>query len=331
MFKKKKTLVIFVLCSLFFVLGLAWFFWASSPACSDSCQNKIFIVKKGESLGEIAQNLEDERLVRSSLAFQFVAAKLGITRDIQAGDFRLNPKMSPEEIAQELTLGTLDRWITLIEGWRREEITEEIAAGLEGEESLFNQIEFLSLTGNLEGKLFPDTYLVPKDADAQRVVEMLTTNFEKKTSDLGSDRKTLILASIIEREAKFTEDRPIVAGILLNRLNIGMALQTDAAVQYAVGSECEVKRLRLPNGLTECEWWSKNLSKEDLKINSPYNTYLNIGLPPAPICNPGLASIKAALHPQETDYWFYLSDRQGKMHYAKTLEEHNQNIEKYLR
>jgi len=321
---KKLPITLFAFCFLFSVFCF-WWVWASSPACSDSCQNKIFIVKKGESLGEIAQNLEDESLVRSSLAFQFVVAKLGITRSIQAGDFRLNPKMSLEEIAQELTFGTLDRWITLIEGWRREEITEEIAVRLEGEESLFSQTEFLNLTRNLEGKLFPDTYLVPKDADAQRVVEMLTTNFEKKTSDLDSDRKTLILASIIEREAKYAEDRPIVAGIIYNRLNSGMLLQADATVQYAVANA----KCKMENG--KCEWWPKSLSKEDLKIDSPYNTYLYQGLPPASICNSSLASIKAALNPQETDYWFYLSDRQGKMHYAKTLGEHNANIEKYLR
>jgi len=277
-------------------------------------------------LGEIAQNLEEEGLVRSSLAFQFIAAKLGISRQIQAGDFRLNPGMSLEEIAQELTLGTLDRWITLIEGWRREQMAAEIAAELEGEKSLFNQVEFLNLTKNLEGKLFPDTYLIPKEVDAQKVVNYLTANFDKKTKDLNVNQQTLILASIVEREAKFAEDRPIVAGILLNRLNSGMPLQADATVQYAIAT----KRCSL--GVNSCDkWWPKSLTKEDLRINSPYNTYLYTGLPPAPICNPGMASIKASLNPQKTDYWFYLSGEEGQTHYAKTFEEHNANIERYLR
>lgn len=322
--KIKLPTIFFISGCLLFISGLAWFLWATSPVCSVDCQNKIFIIKKGESLGEIAQNLEEEGLVRSSLAFQFTAVKLGVTRKIQAGDFRLNPGMTPEEIAQELTFGTLDRWVILIEGWRREQIAEKVATELEGEAGLFNQVEFLSLTKNLEGRLFPDTYLIPKDADVQRVVSYLTTNFDKKTKDLGVDQRTLILASIVEREVKFAEDRPIVAGILFNRLNLGMPLQADATVQYALATKnCQLKT-------KDCEWWPKNLDKEDLRIESPYNTYLYTGLPPTPICNPGLASIEAALNPQETDYWFYLSDREGYIHYAKTLEEHNINIERYL-
>jgi UPF0755 protein len=320
---KSSFILLIVICLLATAFGF-WWVWATAPICSTDCQNKIFIINKGEGSNEVGQRLEQEKLIRSSFAFQLLATKLGISRKIQAGDFRLNPGMSPEEIAQELTLGTLDRWITLIEGWRREQMAEEISAGLEGEESLFNQAEFLALTKNLEGHLFPDTYLVPKDADAQRVVEMLTANFEKKTNGLKIDQKALILASIVEREAKYDEDRPIVAGILLNRLNLGMALQADATLQYAKANvNCQTE-----NG--ECNWWA-GVSAEDKKLNSTYNSYLYQGLPPAPICSPGLASIEAAIDPQETDYWYYLSDSQGKMHYAKTLEEHNDNIEKYLR
>ncbi len=316
-------IVVLILVSSVFSL---WFFWAAKPACSTNCQNKIFVIKKGESLGEIAQNLEDEGLIHSSLVFQFITVRLRITRKIQAGDFRLNPRMSMEEIAQELTHGTLDRWVTLIEGWRREQIGRELTAELKGEQSQFNEAEFIDLTKNFEGKLFPDTYLIPRDADAPKVVDLLTGNFEKKTEDLNLDRRTLILASIVEREAKYPEDRPIVAGILLNRLNSGMLLQADATVQYAIATKyCS-------SDTDGCEeWWPKNLTGEDLKINSLYNTYVFAGLPPAPICSPGLDSIKAALNLQETDYWFYLSDKEGKMHYAKTFEEHNQNIERYLR
>ena len=323
--KIKSSLVFLVIACFLLLVSGYWWLRATSPLCSADCQNKIFIINKGEGSGEVAQRLEQEKLIRSSLAFQLLVTKLGISRQIQAGDFRLNPGMSPEEIAQELTLGTLDRWLTLIEGWRREQMAEEIAAELEGEEGFFYQSEFFELTKNLEGKLFPDTYLIPKEADAQKVVNYLTTNFDKKTNDLDINQQTLILASIVEREAKFPEDRPIIAGILLNRLRKGMPLQVDATVQYAkANKECTLENLG-------CEWWSKSLSKQDKQINSPYNTYLYIGLPPTPICNPGLASIKAALNPQETDYWFYLSDGQGYTHYARTLEEHNDNIEKYLR
>jgi UPF0755 protein len=321
---KSSFILLIVICLLATAFGF-WWVWATAPICSADCQNKIFIINKGEGSNEVGQRLEQEKLIRSSFAFQLLATKLGISRKIQAGDFRLNPRMSPEEIAQELTLGTLDRWITLIEGWRREQMAAEISAELEGEEGLFNQAEFLTLTKNLEGKLFPDTYLIPKEADAEKVVSMLTANFEKKTKDLEVDQKSLILASILEREARHPADRPIVAGILLKRLEQGWPLQADATVQYAVASaKCIAQSAKCD------EWWPKSLTKEDLKIKSAYNTYLNQGLPPAPICNPGLASIEAVLNSQATDYWFYLSDNQGIIHYAKTGAEHQGNIEKYL-
>ncbi|MDD1677641.1 MAG: endolytic transglycosylase MltG, partial [Methanomicrobiales archaeon] len=279
---------------------------------------------KSESRGSIAERLERAGLVRSSTAFQILVVKEGLGRKIQAGDFRLSPAMTSLEIAQQLTHGTLDRWVTLVEGWRREETGQYLASNFQFPNSNFQYEEFLDLTGDLEGKLFPDTYLLPKDVDAKRLVAILTLNFEKKTANLKPEKKDLILASIVEREAKFEADRPIVAGILLNRLEHGWPLQADATVQYVVGSKkCEV-------GKVKCEWWPKNLTRDDLEIKSPYNTYLYTGLPAGPICSPGLAAIKAAMSPAETDYLYYLSDSEGKMHYARTLEEHNENIAKYL-
>jgi UPF0755 protein len=133
------------------------------------------------------------------------------------------------------------------------------------------------------------------------------------------------LASLVEREARREEDRPIVAGILLKRWQNNWALQADATIQYEAGSKnCGI-------GLKgeKCDWWEP-VKKTDLGIDSPYNTYKYKGLPPTPICNPGLASIKAVIYPKETDYWFYLSDTSGKIHYARTVEEHNENIRQYL-
>lgn len=283
------------------------------------------MIEKGESSGAIAQRLEEGNLIRSSVAFQILVVKEGLTKKIQAGDFRLSSVMTPLAMAQKMTHGTLDRWVTLLEGWRREEMTEKLAEKLKGEDSNFSEKEFLRLTKDLEGQLFPDTYLFPKDADATRVVALLTSNFQKKTANLKPEKQTLILASLVEREANHETDRPIVAGILLKRLEKGWPLQVDATVQYLVGSRsCEV-------GRQSCEWWPKELTREDLAVKSPYNTYLSSGLPPSPIANPGLASIKAVISPARTDYWFYLSDKEGKMHYAKTLEDHKQNIALYLR
>ncbi|PJE67833.1 endolytic transglycosylase MltG [Candidatus Shapirobacteria bacterium CG10_big_fil_rev_8_21_14_0_10_40_9] len=319
----KKILSFITICFLLFTICYLWFRWAISPACQKDCQAKIFVVEKGESFGSVSQRLEQEKLIRSSVAFQILASKEGITRKIQAGDFRLNPKMAPLEIARELTHGTLDRWVTIIEGWRREQIAEKLSeSGLEK----FNQEEFLEESKNLEGKLFPDTYLIPKDADAKKIVEIFTKNFQKKTP-LPS-REVLISASIVEREARNKDDRPIIAGILLKRLAKDWPLQADATIQYAVATK-QFSNLAIEQ-LSNFDWWSKSLTREDLKIKSSYNTYLYPGLPPGPISNPGLAAIEAVLNPVETDFWFYLSDSQGKMHYAKTSEEHQENISKYL-
>ena len=323
--KKNKTSIIFLtLCLFLFFGGLFWWFWATSPVCTTGCQTKIFVIKKGEGLGSIAQRLEKEGLIRSSVAFQVLVIKEGLGKKIQAGDFRLNPTSTPGEITQKMTHGTLDRWVTLLEGWRREEMAEKLSEVLKGESSRFSQAEFLSLTKNLEGRLFPDTYLFPIDVDASHVASILTANFEKKTADLKPTEEALVLASLVEREAKHEADRSIVAGILLKRIEKGWSLQVDASVQYAVASlNC--------SPLGGCEWWPKQLTRQDLAIKSAYNTYLYPGLPPKPIANPSVSSIKAALDPTKTEYWYYLSDSQGDIHYAKNLEEHNQNIQRYLK
>lgn len=133
----------------------------------------------------------------------------------------------------------------------------------------------------------------------------------------------ITLASIVERETKTDEERPLVAGILIKRLKDGWPLQVDASVQYAVATKnCKVFG-------AECKWWPI-LSKEDMSINSPFNSYKFKGLPPHPIANPGLSSIKAVIYPKESDYWFYLHDKSGKIYFAKTTEEHKENIRKYL-
>ena len=132
--------------------------------------------------------------------------------------------------------------------------------------------------------------------------------------------RVVILASIVEREGLTDEDRPVIAGILLNRLEIGWPLQADATLQYALGYQAQEKT-----------WWKKVLTDDDKKVKSPYNTYANPGLPPGPISNPGIASIRAVIYPKKTEYMYYLHDPTGAVHYAKTLEEHNANVARYLR
>jgi UPF0755 protein len=318
----KKFLITVVLFSTVFFFLSFYYKEGSMPVNNRDKITEIFVIKPGENATQIAKNLEKEGLIRNRLVFYIVIKRLGIDKKIQAGDFRLSPSMNAYQIGESLTKGTLDIWVTIIEGLRKEEIAQ-----IFGRELNIPESEFLKYVQ--EGYLFPDTYLIPKEASAGAVVAILTKNFNKKYSrDLKNqakrkdltDEEVIILASLVEREARFNEDRPLVASVILNRLKKGMKLDIDATVQYALGYQSYLK-----------SWWKKDLTREDLEINSPYNTYKNPGLPPTAICNPGLAAIKAVIEAPQTNYFYYISDKNGKMHYAKTLEEHNENIRRYLR
>ena len=307
------------LCFLSLGIFLGWWIWATSPPCDVNCSTITFTVSRGESLSSIGYRLRKVGLIRSPLVFKVLSSYLRVSGKIQAGDFRLNSNMAPREIAQQFTHGASDLKVTLIEGWRREEIAEKFSqVGLEN----FNRKEFLESTAGLEGKLFPDTYFLSRKADTVQIISLLTKTFDKKAGSISE--QNLILASLVEREVPHEDDRPVVAGILQKRLAAGWPLQVDATIQYLVGN---TRCRRQPEN---CDWWPNGLTASDLKINSSYNTYLNLGLPPTPICNPGLSAIKAVLNSIPTDYWYYLSDKSGNTHFAKTAEEHNQNIQKYL-
>lgn len=311
----RKSSCYFFLLLIFLLVVLGGFFWwkiNTLPVNKTASESQVFVVRKGESLSSVAPRLEENRLIRSSLTFKILVMAEGLSAKIQAGSFSLSPSLSAQQISLALTHGTADIWLTFPEGWRREEIAQRLSANLEN----FDTPEFLRLTKNLEGQLFPDTYSIPRDVSSAAVVKILTSNFEKRTQGLKIDSPVLILASIVERESKKEEDRPIVAGILIKRRQAGWPLQADATIQYALGREGN--------------WWPK-INKSDLKIDSTYNTYKHKDLPPLPICNPGLMSIKAIVYPQESPFWFYLSDSEGIIHYSRTAEEQAQNMEKYLR
>ncbi len=299
--------------ALFLLLAGIFFSWwkiSVSPVNPKDTNPNSFVVARGDGVREISRKLKEANLIRDQIAFFLLIKKLNIEKNIQAGSFKLSPSMSANDIATKLTRGTEDVWITIPEGWRNEEILEYLAT------------QGFSTVGENwksdEGKLFPDTYLIPKQASISAIHTILRQTFDRKSTGLAVTPQTLILASLVEREAKLTADRPIIASVLLNRLSIGMKLDVDATVQYALGKSGG-------DG-----WWPKDLTLEDIKIKSPYNTYINSTLPPAPICNPGLSAIQAVLNPAKTDYLYYLSDKSGTIHYATTLDEHNQNVAKYI-
>ena len=319
---KKRFIVLILFLVILFAGGYLWWNQAIAPLDKKFLEYKTFVVEKGEDARSIAKNLHSQGFIRDPIAF-FLYARFGGYQDkIQAGDFRLSPSMDLSTIMDSLTHGTLDVWITIPEGWRSEEIALLLAQELGIPES-----EFIKVAR--EGYMFPETYLVPKDASASSVVNILNATFAKKvSSEIRQKAKArglnldelLIIASMVEREARLDEDRPVVASVIINRLDERMKLDIDATVQYALGYNPSEKN-----------WWKKNLTVEDLKIDSPYNTYTNAGLPPAPIANPGLEAILAVVNAPDTEYLYYVSDANGKIHPAKTAEEHNANVKKFIR
>lgn len=322
-----KKILLFPLLLVLILAGCIVWFYKNIQPVSGNKDFKDFLVTKGLSASQIGNKLESAGLVKSALAFKIYLQFSGQAGKMQAGEFRLTPSFTLFQVVNALTQGPIELWVTIPEGLRREEIAVRFAKGLDRDSAFVT--DFLNASKGNEGKLFPDTYLFPKDVSAEVVVNKMVRTFESKTSDLSAAKglnfeERLVLASIIERETKTAEERPIVAGVLINRLDIGMALQVDAAVQYAVASA------KNKNQIIESKWWEP-LTKDDLAINSPYNTYKFPGLPPAPIASPGLASIKAAFEPAGTDYMYYIHDASGGIHFAETLAEHNSNIAKYLR
>lgn len=310
-----------VIVGIIFLVGLlaAWWINGTSPANPVNTTPQTFVVEKGQGIREIANKLKSEGLIKDPVIFFLLVKQLGIDSKIQAGSFRFNPAMNANEIANGLTVGTTDVWITVPEGKRAEEIAEILQENFE----TYDESWKTTLSEN-EGYLFPDTYLFPKEATIDLIVQTMRDTFEQKfnTLDLtqtGLTREEIVtLASLVEREAKHQEDRPIVASVMLNRLDIGMPLQIDATVQYALGYQ--------PN---EDSWWKQGLTFDDLEINSPYNTYQNQGMPPGPIANPGIRVMEAVVNPASTNYLYYITDKSGTNRYAETLDEHNANIKTY--
>jgi len=315
-----KRLIIFLIVIVLSAGALA-LWWKNGNRAQDPANksSQIFVVAKGEGVREIANSLKTKGLIKDPIVFFLQTKRLGLDKELEAGDFRLSPSMSLPDIIQNLTHGTLDIWVTIPEGIRAEEIANILKKDIPSYKPDWREI-----LATREGYLFPDTYLIPREADINLVMSLLNNNFNKRYNGVNAEKTILsqkeivTIASLVEREAKFAQDRPLVASVILNRLDIGMKLDIDATVQYALGWEEDEKR-----------WWKKNLTSADLKISSPYNTYRNAGLPPTPISNPGLSSILSVINPSKTNYLYYISDKSGHLHFATTIKEHNANIQKY--
>ncbi len=316
----KRALIAIIIIAILAVAAFFYWFIGNGSVNSQDHSQKIFVINKGEPVREIGNSLKTQGLIRDPVIF-FVFVKLNNQdKNIQAGDYRLSPAMSLSKVVETLNHGTLDIWVTVPEGLRAEEIADIFQKNLPSYKDSWR-----SQLVEQEGYLFPDTYLIPRDATAEQIITLMKNNFDNRMKQAGIPEtgakftNAVIIASIIEKEAKFAPDFPIVASVIYNRLGLGMKLDVDPSVAYALGYQKDTGK-----------WWKEELTFDDLKIASLYNTYQNPGLPPTPISNPGVVAIQAALNPTSSDYLYYISDKTGKIHPEKTAEEHAADIQKYL-
>lgn len=279
---------------------------------------KIFVIPKGEAVRAIGNSLKEQGFIKDPVVFFLYVKINNLERNIQAGSFKLSPSMTLVEVIEAFKTGSEDIWITIPEGYRATEVAGVLEDSLETYDPSW--VESLE---NEEGYLFPDTYLIPKDADVATIISIFRNTFNSKIEEAGISaddpylHEIVTIASLIEREAITDDEKPMISSVISNRLEENMALDIDATLQYIKGQDSNGK------------WWSVPLAS-DRQLNSPYNTYKYAGVPPGPIANPGIEAIKAAKNPATSDYYFYIHDPEGNVHFAKTLAEHNRNVERYL-
>jgi UPF0755 protein len=297
---------------------LAVDFLAQAPA--DFPTGETITIPPGSGVRTVVNLLEQKHVVQSHILLYAVIYWYHDPKSIKASTYRFTEPLDVYAVAQKLVTGDFVSNLvhfTHPEGERATDIAEHAKSVL----SNFDTTAFLQLAIPLEGKLFPDTYLVPPDFSAADLVKTMSEAYEKNVAPLRpliasstlTENQAITLASIIEREANSPESMKMVSGILQNRLKIGMALQTDASIEYILNKPL------------------KDLTAKDLEIDSPYNTYTHKELPPTPICNPGLTAITAVVEPTTSDYLYYITDSTGNFHYAKTFEEHRMNVARYLK
>ncbi|HEV8601015.1 MAG TPA: endolytic transglycosylase MltG [Patescibacteria group bacterium] len=340
--------------ALIFVVGVsfsAYFFTKVNKAASSESSPKSVMVEKGMTTKQIANRLKDEKIINNPFIFSLYAYLHGASAKIQAGEYTLDANMSIAEIMDVLTQGKVkasDRKAIIIEGWTNKQVADYLAGRSSNQFSADSFLQILNSANfdfkfnadakpsGYEGFLFPDTYELARGFTPEQIINSMLKNFENKITTLMlNDMKTknlklsdvVIMASIVEREVgrsgnksltkenleALQKERELVASVFYNRLSVGMPLQSDATVNYITGRSDRQARI------------------EDLKIKSPYNTYLFAGLPRGPIGNPGLGSIKAAIYPAVSDYLYFLNKEDGEAVFARTIDEHNANKAKYLK
>lgn len=305
---------------LFTVFLILYLIFLLSPASFSSEKIRIVVPLEGKQ-EEIITELKEKKLIRSVKMLNLIAGIFKFPGNIEPGAYMLRRNMNLIQITDTLMNHPYQKWVILVPGLRDEQIAERLAKKFSWDG--VKTKEFLEAAE--EGMMFPDTYLLNVDYTGKEFAQRLKNNFNEKfdakmQEDLLAQNvkvtTMLKIASLIERESGSDDDKALIAGIIWNRLEKNMKLQIDATIQYALG--------------TPSDWWP-HVKPQDTKLDSPYNTYIIKGLPPDPIANPSLASIKAAVYPRQTDCLYYLHSLDKRIHCAVTYKEHQENIEKYLR
>lgn len=311
-------LVAGVVLSIALIIFVLYKLTISSP--TDFPQNRYIRIEKGLSIDETGDLLKERNVIRSTRMFRIFVALFGTTKNIIAGEYIFSEPESLYSVVKDVTdtefKGRAIR-VTIPEGFTN----KDIANLLDGKLPDFDKSNFMKIALLKEGSLFPDTYIFPITYDEEKVVNKMFDNFQTKIEDIKPEiiasvrtrKEIIIMASILEKEARTLATKRKIAGILWKRLDKGMLLQVDASFLYLLNKQ------------------SSELTGADLNMDSPYNTYKYKGLPPGAISNPGMESIIASLRPEESPYFFYLSDDEGEMHYAVTFEDHKRNKQLYLR
>jgi len=307
-------------------LGFEIFVDRSGPA-----QTTHVIVPRGATFHDIAAELASAGVIKNPTVFRAYAKLRHADTDAHAGEVRFAPHQSAAEVLQQLQSGgaQIAKWVTIPEGFTAKEVAQRLQDDELGSAQAYEAAfmhDSLTIGGvrtkNLEGYLFPSTYLIPTDATPKAAEQILTAQFLKELPRDAAQKarshgltvpQIVTLASLIEREAKADDERSLMAGVYYNRLKLGMPLEVDASIEYVLPQHHSV------------------VTYADLKTNSPYNTYRHHGLPPTPIANPGEPSLRAALNPTPSEYLYYVYKGNGHHAFAKTLAQQNLNIAKYLK
>ncbi len=325
----KKIFILCIFTVLIIASGLVYFNIQTGSYDSSSDKSVLVDIRKGSSLDSVSETLFEKQLVKNKLFFKITAKVNDMDTGIKAGLYNLNQSYSNKEILDILNSGRVYKDLvktTIPEGFEAHQIADRISNLALGDKEKFMDLvnspsvfsgNYTFLNGedvlSLEGYLFPDTYFFNKNYSEKDIINVMLKRFDEIYKDeyrkVQNEKnltlnQVITLASIIEREARIDKERSIISGVFYNRINTHMPLQSCATVQYILGE-------RKPN-----------LSFEDIRIDSPYNTYKNSGLPPGPIASPGKKSIEAALYPEDVDYLYFVAKKDGSHSFSKTYNEH---------